>query len=60
VGLLGRSLLPLLLASCLVTMLLFAVFDLDRPTRGFIEIPNTPLATLQTSMDDPPAVGPAQ
>jgi hypothetical protein len=60
VGLLGRSLLPLLLASCLVTMLLFAVFDLDRPTRGFIEIPNTPLATLRTSMDDPPAAGSTQ
>lgn len=60
VGLLGRSLLPLLLASCLVTMLLFAVFDLDRPTRGFIEIPNTPLATLRTSMNDPPAAGSAQ
>ena len=59
VGLLGRSLLPLLLASCLVTMLLFAVFDLDRPTRGFIEIPNTPLATLRTSMNDPPAAGSA-
>ena len=44
-GLLGRSLLPLLLASCLV-VLLFAVFDLDRPTRGFIEIPNTPWPPL--------------
>jgi hypothetical protein len=60
VGLLGRSLLPLLLASCLVTMLLFAVFDLDRPTRGFIEIPDTPLAALRASMDEPPAAGPAQ
>jgi hypothetical protein len=59
VGLLGRSLLPLLLASCLVAMLLFAVFDLDRPTRGFINIPDTPLATLRTSMDAPPAAGPA-
>ena len=59
VGLLGRSLLPLVLASCLVSMLLFAVFDLDRPTRGFIEIPNTPLATLRASMNDPPAAHPA-
>jgi hypothetical protein len=60
VGLLGRSLLPLLLASCLVSMLLFAVFDLDRPTRGFISIPNAPLATLRTSMNDPPAADPAR
>jgi hypothetical protein len=60
VGLLGRSLLPLLLASCLVSMLLFAVFDLDRPTRGFISIPNAPLATLRTSMNDPPTADPAR
>jgi hypothetical protein len=60
VGLLGRSLAPLLLAACLVTMLLFATFDLDRPTRGFIEIPDTPLAALRAYMDEPPAAGPAK
>ena len=58
VGLLGRSLTPLLLAAGLVTFLLFVTFDLDRPTRGFIEVPNAPLAALRASMDEPPAVGP--
>jgi hypothetical protein len=55
VGLLGRGLTPLLLASCLVAMLLFVTFDLDRPTRGFIKVPDTPLVALRTSMSGPPA-----
>jgi hypothetical protein len=59
VGVLGRSLAPLMLAAGLVTMLLFVTFDLDRPTRGFITIPDTPLAALRESMDEPPAVAPA-
>ena len=58
VGLLGRSLTPLLLAAGLVTFLLFVTFDLDRPTRGFIEISDAPLAALRASMNEPPAVGP--
>ena len=58
VGLLGRSLTPLLLASGLVTFLLFVTFDLDRPTRGFIEVPDAPLAALRASMDEPPAYEP--
>ena len=58
VGLLGRGLTPLLLASCLVTMLLFVTFDLDRPTRGFIQVPDTPLVALRASMNAPPAAGP--
>jgi hypothetical protein len=58
VGLLGRSMTPLLLAAGLVTFLLFVTFDLDRPTRGFIEVPDSPLAALAASMNDPPAAGP--
>ena len=58
VGVLGRSLTPLLLAAGLVAMLLFVTFDLDRPTRGFIKIPDTPLASLRASMDKPPAARP--
>jgi hypothetical protein len=57
VGLLGRSLTPLLLAAGLVTFLLFVNFDLDRPTRGFIKVPDAPLAALRASMDEPPAYG---
>ena len=55
VGLLGRGLTPLLLAAGLVTMLLFVTFDLDRPTRGWIKIPDTPLTSLRTSMNEAPA-----
>ena len=57
VGLLGRSLTPLLLAAGLVAFLLFVNFDLDRPTRGFIKVPDAPLAALRASMDEPPAYG---
>jgi hypothetical protein len=57
-GFLGRGVIPLLLSAGLVTMLLFVTFDLDRPTRGLIKIPDTPLVALRASMDEPPAAGP--
>ena len=52
---LGRGLLTVLLAAGLVTMLLLVTFDLDRPTRGLITVPATPLTSLRTSMALPPA-----
>jgi hypothetical protein len=52
---LGRGFLPMLLAAALVTMLLLVTFDLDRPTRGLITIPATPLQSLRASMAQPPA-----
>jgi len=45
-------------AALLVTVLLVVSFDLDRPTRGFIRVPPTPLVDVYTSMSDPPAAGP--
>ncbi len=57
VGVLGRSVMPVVLTSGLLSALLFVTFDLDRPTRGFIEIPDTPLTNLRSSMDQPPAAG---
>jgi hypothetical protein len=40
-------------------MLLFVTFDLDRPTRGLIEVPDTPLTSLRASMTlAPAATGP--
>jgi hypothetical protein len=36
-------------------MLLLVTFDLDRPTRGLIEVPDTPLKALRASMALPPA-----
>ena len=55
---LGRGLLPMILAAALVTMLLLVTFDLDRPTRGLITIPSTPLESLRASMALPPAAQP--
>jgi hypothetical protein len=39
-----------LLAAVLVTLILVVTFDLDRPTRGLIQVPATPLADLRQSM----------
>lgn len=52
---LGRGTVTVLLAALLVTMLLFVTFDLDRPTRGLVTVPDTPLASLKASMALPPA-----
>jgi hypothetical protein len=57
VGVLGRGMVPVLLAAAMVTMLLYVTFDLDRPTRGLIQVPDTPIAQLRVSMNLPPAVG---
>lgn len=44
-----------------VTLLLLVTFDLDRPTRGLIRVPDTPLTHLRSSMALPPATtGPAR
>ena len=55
---LGRGLWPLVLACVLVTMLLLVTFDLDRPTRGLITIPDTPYQSLSDEMSLPPAASP--
>jgi hypothetical protein len=55
IALLGRGLVPMLAASMLVTLLLLVTFDLDRPTRGVITVPSTPLVSVRASMALPPA-----
>ena len=52
---LGRGLWPMIFATVLVTMLLLVTFDLDRPTRGLIKVPSTPLVSVRASMALPPA-----
>jgi hypothetical protein len=52
---LGRGGLTVLLAAALVTTILVVTFDLDRPTRGFIRVPATPLIDVRASMELPPA-----
>ena len=54
-ALVGRGVLTVVLAAALVTMLLLVTFDLDRPTRGLIDVPDTPLTNLRASMELPPA-----
>jgi len=54
-AILGRGVLPVLLGAALVAMVLFVTFDLDRPTRGLIQVEPTALIAQRASMDLPPA-----
>ena len=55
ISILGRGLVPMLVAATLVTLLLLVTFDLDRPTRGLITVPSNPLEAVRASMALPPA-----
>jgi hypothetical protein len=55
ISILGRGLVAMVGAAALVTVLLLVTFDLDRPTRGLIEVPATPLESVRASMALPPA-----
>jgi hypothetical protein len=55
ISILGRGVVPMMAAAALVTLLLLVTFDLDRPTRGLIKVPSTPLVSLRASMALPPA-----
>ena len=54
-ALLHRSVWTVLIAAALVSFLLLVTFDLDRPRRGLITVPPTPLTDLRASMELPPA-----
>ena len=59
-AILGRGVLTVVLAAAFVSVLLLITFDLDRPTRGLVTVPDTPLVSLRASMIPPPAAsGPA-
>jgi hypothetical protein len=51
----GRGVLAVTLASALVAFLLLVTADLDRPTRGMIQVPDTVLRNQLASMEEPPA-----
>ena len=57
-ALMSRGVVTVLVAAGLLTFLLFVTFDLDRPARGFITIPDDPLISLRLSMQLPPAAHP--
>lgn len=54
-AMLSRGMLSIALAAAFVAVLLLVTFDLDRPTRGMIRVPDTPLVALRASMELPPA-----
>ena len=49
-AILGRGVLTVVLAAAFVSVLLLITFDLDRPTRGLVTVPDTPLVSLRASM----------
>jgi hypothetical protein len=54
-ALLGRGLVPIVIAAVLVSFLVLVTFDLDRPTRGLITVPATPLLAEKATMSRPAA-----
>ena len=54
-SMIGRSVYAVVLASVLVSSLILVTFDLDRPTRGLIRVPDTALIDLRAEMELPPA-----
>lgn len=54
-SMLGRGHVTVGAAAILVSILVLVTFDLDRPTRGMITVPATPLIATRASMDLPPA-----
>jgi hypothetical protein len=55
VSVLGRGLIPVVIAAVVVSFLVLVTFDLDRPTRGLITIPASPLLAEKATMALPPA-----
>ena len=51
----SRGFVTVVLAASFVSVLLLITFDLDRPTRGFVTVPDTPLVKLRAAMELPPA-----
>jgi hypothetical protein len=54
-AILSRGVVMVILAAAFVSVLLVITFDLDRPTRGLVTVPDTPLVALRASMELPPA-----
>jgi hypothetical protein len=52
--LLGKGLATSLVTGVVVLVILFVSFDLDRPHRGFITVPDAPLVQVRASMDASP------
>jgi hypothetical protein len=57
-AILARGVISVVLAAAFVSVLLLITFDLDRPVRGLVQVPDTPLQSLRHSMTLPPAAPP--
>jgi hypothetical protein len=57
-AILARGVLTVVLAAAFVSVLLLITFDLDRPVRGLVRVPDTPLVDLRATMELPPAARP--
>ena len=57
-AILSRGVVTVILAAAFVSVMLLITFDLDRPTRGFVRVPDMPLVSLRASMELPPAAPP--
>jgi ABC-type multidrug transport system fused ATPase/permease subunit len=51
----SRGVISVVLAAAFVSVLLLITFDLDRPVRGLVQVPDTPLVNLRASMELPPS-----
>ena len=58
-SLVGRGIAGVLLAALLVGLLLFITCDLDRPTRGLIQVPDTALSDVLEEIELGPSADPA-
>lgn len=56
-GLHGRGTNIAFAGSVLVVLILMVIVDLDRPRRGFVVVPRSPLTSVRASMDGEPAAG---
>ena len=55
IALLGRGLMTSLVATTVVILIVFISFDLDRPHRGLITVPDSALVAARAAMNEPPA-----
>lgn len=49
--LLGRGVTTSVITAVVLLVIVFVMFDLDRPHRGFVQVPDAPLVQLRASMD---------
>ena len=54
-AMLARGVISVVLAAAFISVLLLVTFDLDRPVRGLVRVPDTPLIDVRESMEEPPA-----